>query len=230
MNNHNNNVDFSFILASSVHDMKNSVGMLLQTLEGLSEDPAVQDSAISRQLGLLGYEASRINSELVQLLALYRMQENAMLVQVDECYVDDVLSEQVARNEMMLQSRNIALQYHCDPDLLWYLDAELVGGLVNNLLVNAARYGHHQVRLSAQLAADSLQLVVADDGAGFPQAMLDAPLSPNAGVSFGSGSTNLGLLFAQQIVRLHSTHGRCGSIVLANGGELGGGQVIVSLP
>lgn len=230
MNDQRNNLDFSFILASSVHDMKNSVGMLLQTLEGLSEDAVVKESSIASKLGLLGYEASRINSELVQLLALYRMQENAMLVQVDECYVDDVLSEQVARNELMLQSRNITLQYHCDAELLWYLDAELVGGLVNNLMVNAARYCHSRVSLSAQLQADTLQIIIADDGAGFPQNMLDAPLAPNAGVSFGSGSTNLGLLFAQKVAQLHTAHNRCGAIALANGGELGGGQVVVSLP
>src|SRR5690554_1376255 len=94
-------LDFALVLAASVHDMKNSVGMLLQTLEELSATPPPASSPVAAKMGVLGYEAARINSELIQLLSLYRMQENSLLLQIDECYVDDVLSEQVARNEFM---------------------------------------------------------------------------------------------------------------------------------
>ncbi len=221
-------LDFAFVLASSVHDMKNSVGMLLQTLESLTELP--DSSPVAEQMGVLGYEAARINSELIQLLSLYRMQENSLLLQVDECYVDDVLAEQVARNELMFKSRKIELVYHCDKDLLWYMDAELIGGVVNNLLVNAARYCRQHVKLSASIQDGSLCIAVADDGRGFPDSMLEAPLQPCAGVSFASGSTNLGLLFATQVAQLHVNQSRCGRIELNNGAPLGGGRVIVCLP
>lgn len=223
-------VDFAFVLAASVHDMKNSVGMLLQTLEELSEMAIPESSPLAAPMGVLGYEAARINSELIQLLSLYRMQEDSLLLQVDECYVDDVLSEQVARNELMFKSRHIELEYRCDGELLWYLDAELIGGVVNNLLVNAARYCRQKVTLEAGLDDKGLRIVVADDGAGFPESMLRAPLEPCAGVSFASGSTNLGLLFASKVVQLHANQSRQGSITLTNGAPLGGGKVELRLP
>jgi len=223
-------VDFSFILASSVHDMKNSVGMLLQTLEAISADRTPASTLTDQQLGILGYEASRINSELVQLLALYRMEQQTMPLQIDECSIDEILNEQMARNELMFNSRSIALDYRCDPELHWYVDAELLGGMVNNLLVNAARYCKKTVRLSAEVMESQLHLCIADDGAGFPQAMLDAPIEPCAGVSFTSGSTNLGLLFATQVAKLHVNGAQRGSLRLRNGGDLGGGIVRVILP
>ncbi|HEY7885419.1 MAG TPA: HAMP domain-containing sensor histidine kinase [Cellvibrionaceae bacterium] len=223
-------VDFSFILASSVHDMKNSVGMLLQTLEAISVDRTPGSSLSDQQLGILGYEASRINSELVQLLALYRMEQQSMPMQIDECNIDEILSEQMARNELMFTSRGITLDYHCDPELYWYVDAELLGGVVNNLLVNAARYCHQTVRLLAKIKGSLLHIAIADDGGGFPQKMLDAPIEPHAGVSFTTGSTNLGLLFATQVAKLHVNGAQQGRLCLSNGGELGGGIVEVLLP
>jgi len=221
-------LDFAFVLAASVHDMKNSIGMLLQTLENLSELSV--PPPVAEEMGVLGYEAARINSELVQLLSLYRLQENTLLLQVDEHYVDDVLSEQVARNELMFRSRSIELTYTCDPQLLWYMDAELVGGVVNNLLVNAARYCRQQVALSASLHEGELQIVVADDGAGFPENMLAEPVETSASVSFATGSTHLGLYFAAQVARLHVNQSRAGHIYLRNGPPLGGGRAVLCLP
>ena len=230
MNDQDTHVDFSFVLASSVHDMKNSVGMLLQTLEAINNGLPPENQLAAEQLGILGYEASRINVELVQLLALYRMQQERMPVQIDEHYLIDLLAEQTGRNELMLRSREIQLECYCDEELVWFFDVELLGGVVNNLLVNAARYCRRQVNVTATLVDDALCLEIADDGAGFPQKMLDAPFETHAGVSFTTGSTNLGLLFAQQVARLHRRGDLCGRIELANGGVLGGGQIRIILP
>jgi signal transduction histidine kinase len=72
-------IDFSFVLASSVHDMKNSLGMLLHTLSAMMENSPPKDAEQARFFSTLEYEAARINGELVQLLSLYRMDENTML-------------------------------------------------------------------------------------------------------------------------------------------------------
>lgn len=223
-------VDFSFILASSVHDMKNSVGMLMQTIEELAETATPDNSEQSRQLAVLGYEAARINGELIQLLALYRMQNQRMLVQLDECYIDEIIADQVTRNEILFRSRNIQVDVDCGEDICWYLDSELIGGMLNNVLVNAARYCEHRIKVVAFVKADKLHMIVADDGQGFPEFMLNSAELVREGVSFSEGSTNMGLLFARQIARLHRRADQVGQIVLANGGVLKGGQIEVILP
>ncbi len=223
-------LDFSFVLASSVHDMKNSLGMLLTSLEQVIEKTAPVDDEQARLFAVLEYEAARINGELIQLLALYRMENQAMLVQVDEHYVVDILEDQVARNDMLFQTRRLEVVLDCDEDLHWYLDGELVGGVINNILVNSARYCRQRLQLSAAVEGDFLCLSIADDGQGYPQSMLDAPRQENAGVSFNSGSTNLGLLFAHRVAELHRSGARAGRIELSNGGPLGGGLLRILLP
>lgn len=225
-----NNLDFSFVLASSVHDMKNSLGMLLSSLESMLEEAPPQNPAQQKVFSTLGYEASRINGELVQLLALYRMQQEVMQVRLEEQFVVDLIDDQVARNDVLLSTRGIELQVDCDPDLSWYLDSELIGGVLNNILVNGARYSRGHLRISAQVKRQMLCLSLADDGSGFPQPMLEAPLQENAGVSFSNGSTNLGLLFAHKVASLHCAGGQKGRIELNNGGPLGGGVFSLWLP
>lgn len=223
-------LDFSLVLASSVHDMKNSLGMLLHTLGEVIEQSPPQDAAQARQFAVLQYETSRINSELVQLLALYRMQERRMLIDIDEQYVRDMLEEQVARNDMLFQTRDISIELDCDDDLVWYFDAELIGGVINNVLVNAARYTRSVIRISARIDSAGLLISIADNGSGYPPVMLDAPTQENAGISFSSGNTHLGLLFAQRVVQAHKSKGARGELALENGGDLGGGILHLRLP
>lgn len=222
--------DFAFVLASSVHDMKNSVGMLLSTVASIMEKAPAQDIEQAKAYAALEYEAARINGELIQLLSLYRMQHEQLLVQIDEHHLVDVLEEQLARNDMLFQTRGITLTLNCDEDLSWYFDGELIGGVINNILVNCARYCRTRLEISVQRQDKMLCISIADDGVGYPQTMLTAPLEVNAGVSFSTGSTNLGLLFAHRVAHLHQSKGVYGFIRLINNGPLGGGVFNLFLP
>lgn len=223
--------DFSLVLASSVHDMKNSLGMLLSSLESVMQNTPAQDDDQSKRFATLQYEASRINTELIQLLAIYRMDNDRLPVQVDEHYLIDILEEQVARNDMLFQTRELSVEIDCDEDLLWYFDGELVGGVVHNILVNGARYSRAKMLLKARLEDDELIITVADDGGGYPKFMLGSPEQSFAkSVSFSEGNTHLGLYFAQETASLHARNGRKGHIELSNGGPLGGGVFNIHLP
>ena len=222
-------IDFSFVLASSVHDMKNSLGMLLHTLSAMMENSPPRDAEQARFFSTLEYEAARINGELVQLLSLYRMDEKTMMVVVDEHHPVDVIEEQVARNDSLLKSRNIEIQVDCDIDLIWYFDHELIGGVLNNLIVNCARYSRKQLLVSAVQENGFLCISVADDGHGYPDNMLLGPL-PQSAVSFSSGNTRLGLLFARKVLELHKTKMGQGYMTIANDGPLGGGVLKLYIP
>ncbi|MFO7704072.1 MAG: sensor histidine kinase, partial [Halopseudomonas sp.] len=57
-------LDFSTVIASTVHDMKNSLGMLMQAYQQWSADlPA--DLANHRERGVIEYESLRLNGMLV---------------------------------------------------------------------------------------------------------------------------------------------------------------------
>jgi signal transduction histidine kinase len=222
-------LDFSFVLASSVHDMKNSVGMLLTTLAAMTEKYPPQDVEQAKFFSTLEYEAARINTELIQLLALYRMDEQKLLFEIDEHIVLDVIEEQIARNDTLFKTRQISLDIDCDPDLIWYFDSEMLGGVLNNLLVNCARYSRQRICVKANIENGYLVISVEDDGKGYPDSMLQDASASNA-VSFSSGSTRLGLIFARKVLEMHKSKDRLGRLHLENGGSLGGGVVQLFLP
>lgn len=223
-------LDFSLVLASSVHDMKNSLGMLLNSLEVLIRDNSPKDEEQVKQFATLQYETSRINGELIQLLSIYRMENDRLPLNVDEHFVIDTLEEQLARNHMLFETRGVDVQINCDKDLNWYYDGELVGGVIHNVLVNCARYTNAKLLLNAEVVDNALCIFIADDGQGYPESMIHAPQENNMGVSFASGSTNLGLFFASEVAKMHFQDGVCGRIELKNSGPLGGGVFKLYLP
>lgn len=223
-------IDFSFVLASSVHDMKNSLGMLLNTINEVMEQYPPQDEAHAKSYAVLEYEAARINSELVQLLSLYRLDHEHIRVHIDEHYLLDVLNDQIARNYGVLQTRKIQLTLDCDESLQGYFDTDLIGGLVNNILVNCARYCKSQLRIAACYTSEGLCISIEDDGPGYPESMLDAAVYVDSRVGFAEGRPHLGLLFAHKVALMHESKTQQGFIRLSNGGKLGGGCFSLYLP
>ena len=197
-----NSVDFSLVLASSVHDMKNSIGMLAASLESFMEEFPPANDRQSKHFNTLHYEASRINAELVQLLTIYRMQNDHLPLRVDQHYVIDVLEDQLARNHSLLEGRNIHPRLECDDSLEWFFDADLVGSVVQNVIVNCSRYTRGQLLVSATVENDFLRILVADDGGGYPPNMLESPSILVNSAEVSEGNTHLGLYFAEEIARL----------------------------
>jgi len=225
-------ISFSTLLASSVHDMKNSVGTLLLSLRNILSETPPQSAQQRAQFANLEYEAVRINNDLIQLLTLYRLDEKSIGVNIDEVRVMDVLEDQLARNENLLAAKNITCHLNCDKQLVWFLDAELIGSVINNLLANASRYAAKQINLNVGLYHQFLKIEISDDGDGFPEFMLEIVGESNDGLPLNqaTGSTGLGLEFARRILVLHCSNKDQGYIRLTNQGIKGGGKVEIYIP
>lgn len=222
--------DFSFILASCIQDMKSSLGMMLESQASMREICPPQDPEQVKAYAVLEYETARINIELVQLASLYRLEHDNLLVQVDEHYVSDVLEEQLARNELLFKNRGIQLTVNCDENLTWYFDGELIGDVINTVLVNCSRYCRKQVHVSIEKQQNMLCISIADDGSGYPETMLAAPGEIASDGLFLSGGPRLGVLFACRIANLHHLKGIHGFVQLENSGVLNGGVFRLFLP
>jgi K+-sensing histidine kinase KdpD len=182
------------------------------------------------RLATLQYEAERVNNDLIQLLGIYRLENQQLRLQVDEQYVSDFLEEQAARYGTLFESRGIAIELACDADTIGYFDHDLVAGILNNTLANAARYTKDALKLQAEFEDGWLVISLADNGRGYPKAMLDAPGEILSGINFQTGSTSLGLFFSAKVAALHVQGDKQGRIELTNGGELGGGIFKIYLP
>ena len=227
-----NEVTFTDLIASSIHDMKNSLNLQISALEKITVQCRERgDISAVNDLGPVIYQANRINLNLVELLSLYKMDKSMYPLDIDEHAIAELIEEAMLQNQPMMDFKGIALSVDCAPDCYWYVERELIKGVLMNALNNAYNYTTDRIHVLARIADNRLELRVEDNGAGYPDRMLQAEgLSSKTGVNFESGSTGLGFYFADQVVRLHRNGGRCGTLSIENGGSLGGGCFVVRLP
>lgn len=222
-------LDFSTVLASTVHDMKNSLSLLMQSWnQWLERLPP--ELAESGERGVIEYESLRLNGMLMQMLGLYKLQINQLPIHPDWIEVEELLQEQLARHAEILQARQIRSSCSVADIDLYVLDTELVGSVIGNVINNSIRYTRSAIQLSASLHNGMLLICVDDDGRGYPEDMLGRYGSGTRDADISTGSTGLGLYFGQCIARMHQRDGQHGYIELNNGGELGGGQFRLYLP
>lgn len=222
------NIDFSMVLASAVHDMKNSLGMLLNSLDELRSEHE-ESLGESSRFNTLQYEAERMHNDLVQLLGIYRLGENNLSAHIEEHFVPDFLSEHLARHTPLLEGLGIEVSVEAE-DINGFFDDDLLTGVLNNTINNAIRYTQSQIRLTAGERDGYLVIGVEDDGKGYPESMKHTGTLSFKSLDFKSGSTSLGLFFASSVAKLHSEGDRSGSITLHNGGSFGGGVFEIWLP
>ena len=222
-------IDFSLLLASSVHDIKNSLSMLLTSLDEVIDISSEESPEQRKNYSILRGEASRINQTLINLLGLYRLQLDQLTLNLEEVSVKDFLEEQVISQQLLFDVNNININIDCDDALIGYFDESLIAGVIGNILVNGAKYTKDTINLSAREVDKHLEINITDNGRGYPQFIIEHIDNQHRGIDFSSGSTNLGLFFAQKIAQIHQCRGQTGSIKLSNL-EQGGGCFTLTLP
>lgn len=222
--------DFSTVLAAAVHDMKNSLNLLVQSVEQIVSTLPPELSETRSQIVDLHYEANRMNTGLVQILSLYRANRETLPVMIDQCFINELLEDIVLSNQLYASQKNISIKNQCTEELAWYLDADLMYLLINDVLINALRYGKSNIIINAYQQDGYLVVKVEDDGNGYPDHMLVTVDTKPSDFNVTQGRTGLGLYFAHLIARAHTKGEKQGFITLSNGGILGGGVFEVKIP
>jgi signal transduction histidine kinase len=225
-------LDISTFLLSSIHDMKNSLGMMAAYLEDALADSATEaeNNPAREKTAQALYEAQRVNNHLIQLLALYKIDQAFYPFDPQDRPLADLAREALARAQPLADSKGITLDCECPEDLYGWLDYELVFGVVVQALHNALHYTRSRVLLAAEAQENGVVIRIEDDGPGFPEFLLAQGNAAQRGINFETGSTGLGLYFADVVARLHQAGDKTGHIRLKNGSRLGGGCFILELP
>jgi len=226
----NEKLDISTFLLSSVHDMKNSLGMIASYLEDALAEPGPTDTPAHQKTAQALYEAQRVNDHLIQLLALYKIDQTFYPFDPQDQPLADLVREAFARTQPLADSKKISLDFKCPEELYAWIDYELVFGVIVQALHNALHYANSKALLSIAARESGIVICVEDDGPGYPDFLLEQGNGVRRGISFGTGSTGLGLYFAGVVARLHKAGQNSGRIYLENGGSLGGGRFIMELP
>ncbi|MCB1759346.1 MAG: HAMP domain-containing histidine kinase [Gammaproteobacteria bacterium] len=219
---------FADILASLIHDMKNSLWLVINTLESLAGE--MESSADRQKLQTLQHEAKRLNTNLIELLTLYKLENERIAANIEELNLAEFIEELVLENRIGADARGVELSWTCDDDLYGYFDEGLIRGVVNSVIGNGLRYTRSRLHLSGEEASGFLVIRVEDDGAGYPQEMLAAQDAIDDHSALCEGRTRLGLYFAGMVAKLHRNQGKEGYIRLSNQGQLDGGCFSLYLP
>ena len=222
-------------LASTAHDMKNSISVLSGTLETLLAGASPETESAYPQMAHMLYQTKRLNDNLIQLLALYKqVGKPEYPFDIQPLELGNLVEQVVAAERVLLKSKSIALETDFDPALIWHVDEDLIIGVLGHAINNAINYTKDRIRITIAKVDGCLEIRVEDNGHGYPAAMLEAGVSAmhgaRAGVNFLTNSTGLGLYFSSEVAKMHKHRERCGSLRLENGGAFGGGCFVLSLP
>lgn len=156
--------DMLTFLASSVHDMKNSVSMLIGGMQKILAASDPKSFPDYDDLTQMTYEARRINANLVQLLTLYKLGEHLYPFDPQEIAAHGFLTHVADQAGVLLRARTVSLDVDAPADLYWYFDEDLVGNVIGNAFSNAVRYTRDRVRLSARVDDGMLEIRIEDNG------------------------------------------------------------------
>jgi signal transduction histidine kinase len=229
-------MDMSTFVSAAAHDMKNSVSVIAAYLEdALAQMNDGQASAISPTASCLThqalYEAQRVNAHLMRILSIYKIDQGTYPFEPEEVDLADFTAEALARIGPLAASRGVAV----DLDIAagvgeGYFDQELISSVLVQSLFDAVKHTRDRIRLAVALREGALEFRIEDNGEGFPAFMLEHGFAEHASINASTGSTGLGLYFSRQVAQLHRHGERSGSTRLENGGALGGGCFVLTLP
>lgn len=225
-------MDIQTLVASTVHDVKNSLGFIESQLNNVVKRIDGQDPQSAEEIRRIQLECARINNGMVHMLGLYRMQAGNFAPDFDESLVLDVIEDALSRHTPVLSALGISVCVsEAGFDGLWYMDANMIEGILANVITNSIRYTNSKLTFYVSEQDGWLNIRILDDGDGFPDKMLkmlDQP-EPEA-ICFRSGATGLGLYFCQKIAEMHTNGDRKGRIQLSNDPETGGAVFNLWLP
>ena len=224
-------IEFSTLIASTVHDMKNILMVMDQTYDNLVAQLPIELQQ-SAEAQLISQESQRLNAMLVQLLGMYKFEHGQLPLQGNYYPVDELFEELQNRYARLLQSRAVTLRIELDhPDLEGFFDRSLIATVLDNAICNALKYCRGKIVLHATAVEGFIVLCVCDDGPGYPAEMLGCIRQREASsINRASGSTGLGLYFAASIVAMHDQPDRQARLELCNGEVLTGACMRIILP
>lgn len=220
-------IGFPAILASSVHDIKNSLTTLralIDQLEHIHQDPKPSE------FKQLEFETNRMNNSLMQLLTLYKIDLSQLSLAIDEHSAADILEDVVAQQSTLLSLGNIQLITECHDDLFCYCDNALVSNALCTLVNNAQRYSKSKVQLSVTQEEGYVVFCIEDDGRGYPEYLISSDYKQLPQTDLANGNTGLGLFFTETIAQLHVQGQKRGFITTDNNSQFGGARFKLYLP
>jgi two-component system sensor histidine kinase SenX3 len=196
-------------VANTSHELKTPVGalaLLAETVEDAADDP----EAVRRFAGRMRQEATRLTNLVQDMITLSRIQAAEPMPDPMPVDLDNVVAEALDRGRMKATARGIELASTGTRRLFVLGDEELLVTALRNLLDNAVAYSPEKTRVvvsTKRVSSEAVELSVADQGIGIPEADLERIFERFYRVdparSRATGGTGLGLAIVKHVTAAH---------------------------
>lgn len=222
----------SQFFANITHELRTPLTMILTPLELLlhGEMGKFGDAAASSFQSMYR-SALKLLKLINDLLDLAKLEESRLRLRVGEHELVGYLKALVDQTQVLARRRQIALAFRTtDPEIVLRCDLERLERVFVNLLSNAIKFTQNGGTVEVSLAArpDEIEVVVQDDGPGFPpdesEKIFERFYQAEMDGTRRFGGAGIGLGLARQLVELH------GGTVLASSDGRRGARFTVRIP
>jgi len=215
------------IVGDASHELRTPISVLRMRLEVAlagDADPARLRTALAEALA----DAERLSRLADDLLVLARADQGRLPLRIEPLDVQDLLEQAAERHRAVAAAagRTLDARVEIAGGAVILADPDRTAQALDNLVVNALRYGAGPIALRARRAPDGIALVVEDRGPGFAEYFVDRAFErfSQADDSYGGAGSGLGLALVDAIARAHG-----GRAAVANR-DGGGAQALLVLP
>ena len=162
---------YNTLLNSLSHELRTPIATIVGATDNLQNfNGKLSDSNRYELIREISKASFRLNQQVENLLNMSRLESGFIQPRKDWCDVTELIYETAARVEENAEGKKINIQV--DPAIpLFKLDKGMMEQVIYNLLYNACAYTpvHAAISITARCYADVLEIVVEDNGPGFPE-------------------------------------------------------------
>jgi two-component system sensor histidine kinase KdpD len=217
------------LLSSVSHDLRTPLAMIAVTASSLLDETGPQNQQSKQEmLQTVVDESNRLSRQVENLLDMARIESGTVSLSCEWEVLEELVGVALNRLRTELKGCTIRVDIPAEFPLVWVAD-DLFAQVLVNLLENAISYtpAGSCIEISASSHANSIEVVVADNGPGLPRGCESKVFDKffrGTTIADGQRGIGLGLTICRAIVQAH------GGQITARNKATGGAEFLISLP
>jgi len=195
-------------LGMLAHEIRNPLAPMMYSASILERH--VDDPELKRPIEIIGRQARRMIRIVDDLLDVSRVMQGKISLQRERVVIADLVSQSVDACRPLMESRRHVLDLATiDPRLTVNGDAVRLAQVIENILINAAKYTPDGGRITVSATAEGswAAIDVTDTGVGITSEMLqrvfDLFAQADTSLDRAEGGLGIGLTLVDKLVRMH---------------------------
>lgn len=191
------------------HELKTPLTNIRLYAELLEQSAPADDQKMLERVAVVVSESQRLSRLITNVLTFAKKRKDGLHLHLARRIVDEVIQVVVTNFRPVLQSKGVEIQSDGNASAEVFLDCDMVGQILGNLLSNVEKYAASggRVTISSLQEGDTTTVLVTDMGPGIDPGQADVIFDPFTRLSNkltdGVSGAGIGLAISRDLARLH---------------------------